>query len=429
MIITLYGSARCIKNYSLLRAGDFYCKVGNMSLRRINLLLLVFALAACGAPAAGDQPSVSTAAATLTPIQPIQPTATATLSPDQLISLAQDASNRGEWSNAILLLDLALEQNSANTQALLLRGNAYRELGDLAQALSNYEQALAIDAELAAVYHNRALTYMKQGDSAAALADFSRAIEVAPTFGPAYRNRAELQLAAGNTAAAALDLQIYITLVPNAPDRTEVEAKIAELQALTISNASPEGLLFFDDFSDPSSGWYTNGDPASPGGYSGGGYVLIEKQTNTGVWAMPGRLFDDVRIEVLATKQSGDDDNFFGLMCRITGTSGNADFYLFMISSDGFFGIAKRINSGDLVLIGQDKMLFSSAILQGEATNQITAICSGSRLALYANDTKLVDVTDDSLSRGQVGMISGTRANAGTSIFFDDFAVYSEPAQ
>lgn len=396
-------------------------------MRKLGVLFIALALAACQAPAGVEAPPAE--AATLTPIQPVEATATATLPADQLIGLAQDASNRGDWSGAILLLDLALNQTPDNTQALLLRGNAYRELGDLAQAISNYDQALAIDAELAAVYHNRALTYMQQGDSAAALADFARAIEIAPTFGLAYRNRADLLLASGNTAAAALDLQIYITLVPNAPDRAEVEARIAELQAQTVAGASPEGLLFFDDFSNTDSGWYTNGDPTNLGLYSGGGYVVQIKQSNAGLWAMPGRLFSDVRIEVLATKQGGDNDNVIGLMCRISGAGGSADFYAFMISSDGFYGIGKRINSGDLVLINQNQMQFSSEILQGEATNKITAICSGPRLALYVNDTKLVEVSDDALSSGQVGVFAASHPNPGTSIFFDDFAVYSEPAQ
>ncbi len=401
--------------------------------RDFALVSISFALIACQAPAAPSP----TQTATLTPV-PVA-TATATLSPEQLVNLAQDSSNRGDWQSAILALDFALNQNPADTQALLLRGNAYRELGDFSQAMDNYNQALGIDPELAAVYHNRALTYMKQGDSTAALADFARAIEIAPTFGPAYRNRAELQLAAGNTAAAALDLQIYITLVPNAPDRAEVEAKIAELQAQTIASASPEGLLFADDFSDSTSGWYTNGDPTNIGGYSGDGYVLQEKQANFAVWAMPGRLFEDVRIEVEATKQGGDNNNSLGLMCRITNTGGNSDFYLFIISSDGYYGIARRVlaDSPDLIIIDppnvtgdqKGKLLFSSKINQGDATNKITAICSGDRLALYVNGEKLVEVTDDEISRGQVGLFAGAYSVPGTSIFYDNFAVYSEPAQ
>jgi hypothetical protein len=136
-----------------------------------------------------------------------------------------------------------------------------------------------------------------------------------------------------------------------------------------------------------------------------------------------------VRIDVLATKQGGDNDNFIGILCRISGAGGSADFYAFLISSDGFYGIAKRINSGDLVSIGDERMQFNTAILQGEATNKITAICSGDRLVLYANDTKLVEVTDDSLKSGQVGVFAASHPNPDTSIFFDDFAVYAAPPQ
>ena len=151
---------------------------------------------------------------------------------------------------------------------------------------------------------------------------------------------------------------------------------------------------------------------------------------------MPGRLFDDVQIEVYATKQGGDNDNFFGLMCRITSTSGGADFYIFMISSDGFYGIGKRVNSGDMLMFSpegkentENRMFFSGKIHQGEATNKITAICSGDRLALFVNDQILMEVSDSAISEGQVGIVTGAREIPDTSIFFDDFSVYTEPAQ
>ena len=183
-----------------------------MALRhKLSWFLFVFALAACQQAPAEVQ---STATSTVAPTAEI--TATPTLSPDQLINLAQDASNRGDWQGAILLLDLAITQDPASTQILLLRGNAYREAGDFDQAITNYDQALAIDPELAAVYHNRALAYVKFGDPDAALVDFAHAIEIAPTSA-GLRNRAELQLAAGNSAAAALDLEIYITLNSQCP--------------------------------------------------------------------------------------------------------------------------------------------------------------------------------------------------------------------
>lgn len=392
--------------------------------------IFILVLVACRAPAVDalptseDQAAEAIASATLP-----ETTETPALSAEQLITLGSDVLNSGDATGAIVLLDQAIALNSEIAQAYLLRGNAYKQLGDQAQALTNYDQAIILDVNLSAAFHNRALLHAEMGNNQQALADFARAIELAPTFGLAYRNRAAVHVTLGNSAAAALDLQIYLTFVPNAPDKAQVEAQIAELQAQTVQTAGEGGLLFFDDFSDPASGWYTNGDPASPGGYSGGGYVLVKSQPAGAVWAMPGRLFSDVRIEVKASKQGGDNDNFFGIMCRIQGTSDRANFYALIISSDGYYGIAKRVDEGEMALIQQDKMLFSSDIIQGESTNTITAVCAGQRLALYVNGELLVEATDPDLASGQVGLMVGAFAIEGTSIFFDDFSVFSEAVQ
>jgi len=399
-------------------------------MRRLsNLIALLFllVLAACRAPQASEAVGQGLPAGGTSSVLP-EPTTSATPSFDELLTLAQDTANSGDWAGAIALLDQAILINNTNAQAYLLRGNVYKASGDLARAISDYDQGIAIDANLSAAFQNRGLAYSELGDVPRALADLSHAIEISPGFALAYRNRAELQRSLGNTSAASFDLQVYLSLVPNVPDRTQVEAEIAALQEETVQNAGEEGLLFFDDFSDANSGWYTNGDPASPGLYSGGGYVLVKEQPQGAVWALPGRVFTDVRIEVQASKQGGDDNNFFGVVCRVGGTTQSADFYLLMISSDGYFGIARK-NAETLGLVGQDKMLYSSAIIQGNSSNAISAICAGTRLALYVNGELLVEVNDAELTTGQVGILAGTFDVAGTSIFFDDFKVFSEPAQ
>ncbi|MEX2142995.1 MAG: tetratricopeptide repeat protein, partial [Anaerolineales bacterium] len=280
---------------------------------RINLVLpgicIVLLASACRAPAGASTQAPDVVPAerpTATLLAPPEATPTATLPADELVDLGLDASNRGEWAVAIALFDLALEQDAENAQAYLLRGNAYKQQGDPSQALSDYDQAIILDVNLASAFHNRALVHTELGDTQQALADFGRAIELAPNFGLAYRNRAAVHLDLGNSAAAALDLQIYLTFVPAAPDRAEVEAQISELQQQLVDEAAADGLLFFDDFSDTGSGWYTNGDPSSPGIYAGDGYVLQVTQSveggATGVWAMAGRLFSDVRVQVTARK-------------------------------------------------------------------------------------------------------------------------------
>ncbi len=406
----------------------------NQSKPTLAALFFVLALAACRAPAAESTPVPlgAPAADTATP-SPLPPTATATPTFADLLTQAQDAANSGDWGGAIALLNQALVMNNASAQAYFLLGNTYKSSGDFSQAISNYDQAVTVDPNFSAAYQNRGLTYQQIGNTDQALADISKAIELSPTFALAYRNRAEIQRSLGNATAASYDLQVYLSLIPNAPDRAQVEAVIAELQAEAVQNAGEAGLLFSDDFSDPNSGWYTNGDPASDGVYSGGGYVLVEKQPSATFWALPGRLFSDARIEVTATKQAGDDDStLFGVICRVQGTTGSAGFYAFLITSDGHYGIAKSVTEGNqttLSLIKPGVMLVSSVINQGDSTNKISAICSGTRLALYVNDQLLIETNDTDYTTGQVGILVGAFDKPGTSIFFDDFKVFTEAPQ
>jgi hypothetical protein len=96
-----------------------------------------------------------------------------------------------------------------------------------------------------------------------------------------------------------------------------------------------------------------------------------------------------------------------------------------MISSDGFYGIGKRVEGGDLTLIGQDKLQFSSFIRQGGESNQIVAECVGNQLRLSVNGEQLVEVEDSDLSGGQIGFFAGTQEIPGTRIRFSDLAVYA----
>lgn len=397
----------------------------------ILLLLASLWLAACRAPAAQAPAANQPNAPTATTIPQPENTPTATRPAEELLAIAQDTANRGQWQEAILLLDLAIEQEPENAQAYLRRGDAYLQLDDSEQALSNYDQATTIDPNLAEAYNAKGLLYFDRGEMQPALDNFAKAIELAPTYALAYRNRAQVQIALGNASAAALDLQIYLTFVPNALDKATVEGQIADLQEQVVQAAAEDGLLFSDDFSDTASGWYTNGDPSNVGLYAGDGYVLQVSAADGGagtVWAMPGRLYSDVRLEVTARKQNGSDNNFYGLMCRISNTGPSASFYAFLVSSDGYYVVAKRVAEKELQGVGQDKLLPTSLINQGEASNKITAICSGQRLALYVNDELVFETTDDDLTSGQVGVIAGSYEDS-SSIIFDDFAVYTEPAQ
>ncbi len=181
----------------------------------------------------------------------------------------------------------------------------------------------------------------------------------------------------------------------------------------------PSDVLFQDDFSDSSSGWDRVNEVEGITDYANGVYRILVSTENTDVWANPGLNFSDAIAEVEATKVGGPDDNDLGLICRYQDES---NFYFFIISSDGFYGIA-RVLDGEQELVGLDNMEYSEAINQGNSTNLLRAECVGETLTLFVNDQQVFQTTDTQFSSGDVGLIAGTFEVAGADIHFDNFVV------
>lgn len=187
-----------------------------------------------------------------------------------------------------------------------------------------------------------------------------------------------------------------------------------------ISGPDPSAeVLFADDFSDPSSGWDQVQADEGITDYANGRYRIFVNQPQHDYWANPGRSFGDVRVEVDATKAGGPDDNDFGLICRYQDVE---NFYAFLISSDGYFGIMK-VSQGSSEMLGTDALQPSDAIRQGGTTNHIRGDCVGAQLTLHVNGEQVYSATDSTFSSGDVGLLAGTYDVSGTDIHFDNFFV------
>ena len=178
-------------------------------------------------------------------------------------------------------------------------------------------------------------------------------------------------------------------------------------------------LLFQDDFSNPSSGWNRVATNEGETNYTDNVYRIFVNNTDLDIWAKPGLNFLDARIEVDAYKVDGERNNRFGVLCRVSG----ANFYAFLISSDGYYGIGK-VSDQVFALIGMDSMQPSPAIRTGSDLNHLRADCIGSKLTLYVNNQKIAEANDAEFKFGDVGLMAGTYDTPGTDIRFDNFAVY-----
>ncbi len=196
-------------------------------------------------------------------------------------------------------------------------------------------------------------------------------------------------------------------------------APACQLQEAGTAEPQPGQVLFEDDFADPESGWNRVTTEDGSTDYADGVYRILVNRAYLEIWSKPGLDFDDVSVEVDAYKVSMERENRFGLICRAIDPY---NFYTFMISSDGYYGIGK-VTGEQYVLVGMQTMQPSEFIHLGSDLNHLRADCIGDTLTFYVNGQLLEQVRDNEFLYGDVGLIVGTYHVPGSDIRFDNFVV------
>lgn len=183
---------------------------------------------------------------------------------------------------------------------------------------------------------------------------------------------------------------------------------------------TPSGaVLFQDDFSDPSSGWEIYNHPENGTVDYFDSFLRIHvlgeyQMLSTGT----GLNFSDVQIEADMIKVVGTSDDMFGLVCRAQDAE---NYYFFVISSDGYYGIGKVI-AGVQSMLGSQGMLPSEIISQGKTINHLRADCIAENLVLTVNGQELTTEVDYDLENGDIGILAGTMQDAENVVLFDNFS-------
>lgn len=148
-------------------------------------------------------------------------------------------------------------------------------------------------------------------------------------------------------------------------------------------------------------------------------HILLPGQV---AWAAADRTFRDARIAVDATQVSGPLDNEYGVLVRM---KGDEAFYAFSISGDGYVRVARYQDEAWTVL-GSD-WTANEAVHQGMATNHLEIEVQGANFTFSVNGELVVQVEDDALRRGGVGLYAGAFGEGGVVIAFDDLTVTPLP--
>ncbi len=189
----------------------------------------------------------------------------------------------------------------------------------------------------------------------------------------------------------------------------------------TVEPASHSGWIFFeDDFSTSPNGWGTSGSEGGSAAVNFGGMVIRVDQPGSLFWTNNEGLYADAKVDVDAVLLNGPTNDNFGVICRFVD---NQNFYGFLVSHDGYYGIFKMLD-GKMILAGnQTNLDFSEVIRQGGVVNHISATCNGEILTLTVNDDVLAEIQDGSFPSGQIGLIAGAYDQAGVEVLFDNLVV------
>jgi len=187
---------------------------------------------------------------------------------------------------------------------------------------------------------------------------------------------------------------------------------------LVLKNYCPD---FFDDFSNPASGWWVGEDSYVRAEYLSGEYRVLSKQAGYFyLFDAPTCNRENYVVE-LDARWSGTPGSSYGIIFGIT--SGFNQYYLFDMNTDyRQFRLYRRDPTGFTLIVPPTP---SSAINGGTASNHMKATRNGSSITLEVNGTVLGTWSDSAISGlTGAGLVSSPYSNNPISdARFDNFRV------
>lgn len=183
------------------------------------------------------------------------------------------------------------------------------------------------------------------------------------------------------------------------------------------------GTLLNDDFEGTRNcGWVLYDRSGAAAQIGEGVLRLSTSQPGQIWWTNAERSMNDTIVTVQARQVGGPNDNAYGVICRYQDPE---NFYVFLISGDGYYAIGKYQTGNDQIvyLTGGGQYTFSNVINQGAAANEIRASCIGSELSLTVNGIPLETVSEPTFVLGDIGLAASTFQPGTAVIQFDNIQV------
>jgi len=183
---------------------------------------------------------------------------------------------------------------------------------------------------------------------------------------------------------------------------------------------TPSGdVYFYDDFSDPNSGWYTASDDSGSTAYSEGEFVIQVDEPNWVIWTSIDNYLDNVILTVDARVIRGVGDGDFGFVCGLIDSD---NFTVIDISEDGYFSMWKYVNDEYISLVD---WTYADEIAAG-GPYELAAFCGTDHLALAVNGSLLISIVDPDFRVGDIGLLAGVFEKTGIKIGYDNFQLITQ---
>ncbi|MCJ7695051.1 MAG: serine protease [Anaerolineaceae bacterium] len=193
-----------------------------------------------------------------------------------------------------------------------------------------------------------------------------------------------------------------------------------EAGSSTGETYTPSGDVdFYDDFSNPNSGWYTATDDSGSTAYSGGEFVIQVFEPDWVIWSNIDNRLDNIILTVDARVISGVGDGDFGFVCGLIDSN---NFTVIDISEDGYFSMWKYANDQYISLVD---WTYADEIAAG-GPYSLAAFCGTDHLALAVNGNLLISIVDPDFRVGDVGLLAGVFETPGIKIGYDNFQLITQ---
>jgi len=191
----------------------------------------------------------------------------------------------------------------------------------------------------------------------------------------------------------------------------------------------PPDALYYDDFSDPTSGWDRIDEQRIFANYIDNAYRIWIDNGNTSYWYSTEETFGPAVLETSVTLQGGPDVNRFGVHCGFDG-DGSWEMIQFLLDGQGRYGILwvdpQAIDETREIYLGAEGMQPSPAVNPAGERNLLRAVCGADSVSLWVNGEQLLTAENPMTIDGSIGMVVYGFGGPGVDALYD-YLLVTEP--